>query len=67
MGKDKCVMCGENKNLKRGWTYCFYCSSSCETRHVSFVHKSMPGSGRLPRVNWVPSHIAKEIHDRWEE
>lgn len=67
MEKNKCVVCGETKNLKRGWTNCFYCCSHCEVKHVSAVHDSMPGSGGLPRRNWIPQHISIEIRRRWAE
>ena len=61
----KCVVCDEVKNLKRGWTNCWYCCEAHERNHVSELHESMPGAGKLPRVNWVPSHISKEISNRW--
>ena len=63
----KCAQCGVIKpscDLKQGWTNCLYCSESCERSHVSDVHGSMPG-GALPTPNWVPSHIAREIRNRW--
>lgn len=63
---DQCRTCGNEKNLKRGWTNCLYCSETCERSHVSDVHASMPG-GNLPRPNWVPHHVAIEITNRWKE
>jgi hypothetical protein len=63
----KCKVCGNNKNLKQGWTNYFYCSEQCERSGVSRLHASMPGAGPLPRPNWVPSHIAIEISQRWED
>lgn len=63
----KCRVCGNDQNLKRGWTNCMYCSEGCERSHVSDVHGSMPGSAPLPRVNWVPHHISVEISRRWED
>ena len=63
---DVCAFCGNNKNLKRGWTNCWYCSEQCELSHVSNVHASMPGAGPVPRQNWVPTHIREEIHQRWK-
>lgn len=64
---NECVKCGETKGLKIGWTNCHYCSEACETSHVSAVHGSMPGSGKLPRHNWVPHHITREISIRWAD
>ena len=64
---EKCVECGETRNLKRGWTNCWYCSEQCERHGVSKLHNSMPGAGRLPRPNWVPHHIGVAISRRWEE
>ena len=69
MSNDNCGKCGISKpryELKQGWTNCMYCSESCERSHVSSVHDSMPG-GRVPRANWVPHHINREISRRWEE
>jgi hypothetical protein len=62
-----CTVCGGNKNLKRGWTNCWYCSESCERRDVSELHGSMPGAGDVPRPNWVPHHIGIEIRRRWKD
>lgn len=61
----KCAKCGNIKNLKRGWTNCWYCSEQCERIHVSDLHASMPGTGPVPRLNWVPHHISLEITHRW--
>jgi len=66
MQERSCEECGNNENLKQGWTNSLYCSESCELSHVSSVHGSMPG-GSLPRQNWVPSHIAREISNRWKD
>jgi hypothetical protein len=63
---DQCVKCGGTKNLKRGWTNCWYDSENCERSHVSDVHGSMPGTGGLPSHNWVPHDISIEISKRWE-
>jgi hypothetical protein len=66
----KCSWCGAKKReyeLKRGWTNALYCSAWCERASVSKLHSSMPGAGRLPRANWVPLHIAREISTRWQE
>lgn len=62
----KCRVCGETKGLKRGWTNCWYCSEGHERSHVSDLHGSMPGAGPVPRVNWVPQHIGREISERWK-
>ena len=63
---EKCVVCGGTNNLKRGWTNSWYCSESCERSGVSSLHRSMPGAGPLPKPNWVPDHIGREIQRRWE-
>lgn len=63
----ECAYCGSKKNLKRGWTNAYYCSEQCERTAVSALHGSMPGAGPVPRQNWVPSHISREISNRWEE
>lgn len=70
MSKEKCAKCGTEKSryeLKQGWTNCLYCSENCERAHVSGVHGSMPGSGPLPRNNWVPAHVSREISSRWAD
>lgn len=64
---NKCAVCGETRGLKRGWTNSFYCSERHERSHVSDLHGSMPGAGKVPSHNWVPDHIGKEIRRRWEE
>jgi len=64
--KEKCIVCGSKKNLKRGWTNCLYCCESHERTHVSEVHESMPGAGKVPHHSWVPSHIGTEISNRWK-
>jgi len=66
MLEESCRVCGNTKNLKRGWTNSMYCSEGCERSHVSDVHGSMPGAGPVPRPNWVPYHIGQEISRRWE-
>jgi len=63
----ECVECGNTKNLKRGWTNCWYCSEQCERNGVSRLHESMPGAGSLPWIGWMPFHISNEISKRWEE
>lgn len=63
--KNECVVCGSDKELKRGWTNSWYCSELCERRSVSKIHESMPGAGPLPRPGWVPAHISNEISKRW--
>ena len=65
--KEKCTVCGNGKNLKRGWTNSFYCSEQCERRSVSELHGSMHGSGGLPRPGWMPSHVSNEISRRWAD
>ena len=62
-----CRTCGNDKDLKRGWTNFWYCCKECELSHVSALHGSMPGTGPMPRPNWVPYQIGKEIQRRWEE
>lgn len=69
MSDEKCGNCGAIKptyEMKQGWTNCLYCCEQCELAHVSAVHRSMPG-GRLPRPNWVPHHVGREISRRWED
>ena len=63
----KCAVCGNDENLKRGWTNCWYCSESCERISVSTLHGSMPGAGPVPRRDWVPHHISSEITSRWSD
>ena len=63
----KCARCEETKGLKRGWTNEWFCSEICERITVSNLHGSMPGAGKVPRHNWVPSHISKELENRWSE
>jgi hypothetical protein len=65
--KSKCRTCGNNKNLKQGWTNLMYCSELCERSHVSDVHASMPGAGPVPYLNWVPHYVGIEINHRWKE
>jgi hypothetical protein len=63
----KCVVCGETKGLKRGWTNRLYCSKLHEVKHVSELHASMfLSAGPLPKRNWLPYHISQEINKRWE-
>ena len=62
---EKCKGCGGTKNLKRGWCNSLYCTESCERQGVSALHGSMPNAGGVPRANWVPSHIDREITRRW--
>ena len=62
-----CRFCGNTGDLKRGWTMALYCSERCERISVSDLHQSMPGTGPLPSLGWVPSHISREISERWEE
>ena len=62
----KCVECGKEEGLKRGWTNCWYCSEQCERTGVSRLHASMPDAGPVPRPGWVPYHISDEILQRWE-
>ena len=64
---ERCKKCGDTKNLKRGWTNSWYCSYQCELSHVSALHGSMPGAGPVPSHSWVPSHVGREIYDRWGE
>lgn len=56
-----------NMGFKRGWTNDWYCCESCELSDVSRVHASMPNSGPLPRANWVPQYISRDINERWED
>jgi len=65
--KSVCVTCGNEKNLKRGWTNSWYCSEYCERSGVSMLHACMPGAGPVPRRNWTPHHISTEITQRWKE
>ena len=65
-GTDKCILCGNDENLKRGWTNSWYCSENCERESVSELHGSMPG-GKLPYRGWMPSHISDEISRRWSD
>jgi hypothetical protein len=62
-----CSACGGKGPLKRGWNNAQFCSQNCETREISDLHGSMPGAGPVPRRNWVPSHIEREISRRWED
>ena len=61
---NKCDGCGRESDLKLGWNNCSYCSESCERSAISRLHGSMPG-GALPRLGWLPSHVAAEITARW--
>ena len=61
---EKCVVCGNDENLKQGWTNCMYCSETCERQHVSECHGGMPG-GKLPRKGWLPGCVDREISHRW--
>jgi len=63
---DKCTECGSIENLKHGWTNALYCSERCERLGVASLHAGMPG-GPSPYEGWVPSHISREIIERWKE
>lgn len=64
--KPKCGKCGNESNLKMGWTRDYYCSESCERSAVAGVHASMPG-GSPPYRGWMPQHIEREIRGRWAD
>lgn len=68
MCKDACLVCGNTVKgeLKRGWTMALYCCEEHERKHVSDIHGSMPNTGPSPRPMWIPSHISREISERWE-
>jgi hypothetical protein len=63
---ETCRNCGGPGPLKTGWTNARYCSSRCERSAVSRLHGEMPGAGGVPYHGWVPTHIAREIANRWE-
>lgn len=60
---NKCIQCGNTRDLRRGWTMAMYCSKRCEVEGVSGVHGSMPGCGKP----WLPLHIEREIDERWKD
>jgi len=62
----KCVECGSEKNLKRGWSNYWYCSESCESRGILRLVESIPGAGKCPH-GLLPYDLAREIASRWEE
>lgn len=67
MSKDKCGHCGKDfpiSKMKIGWTKSYYCSEECEICGVSGLHNSMPG-GPNPYPNWMPTHITRQIKERW--
>jgi len=66
--KKECSRCKKiDYGMKTGWTNAYYCSEQCERSAVSDLHGSMPGAGPVPYPGWVPSHIATEISQRWND